>query len=168
MPYGIASQEAARLRLHRILVAIHTIMQHHPASQTAAADAAQPAHAQEEHAAAADLYRAVQRVVSEAQSGVQEAAAAHEAASTAAHGDMQDGANGGGKPDTGLGFVSEDEDEEVRLASKCQSNTRGFAPRGVKSLLSPLMGLHGFALSFSRHDFQYCMYQVSCSACVTR
>lgn len=113
--FGIASQEAARLRLHRILVAIHTIAQHHPASQAAAIDAAQPAHAQEEHAAAAELHRAVLRVVSEAQTGGEEAASAHAPANTAAHGNMMDGANGGGMPDAGLGFVSEDEDEEVWL-----------------------------------------------------
>ncbi|BDA49482.1 probable telomerase-binding protein EST1A at N-terminal half [Coccomyxa sp. Obi] len=111
-----SDQETARLRLHRILVAIHGIAQHHPASLAAAADAAQPAHAQEEHAAAAELHRAVQRVVSEAQTGVEEAAvAAHDPASTSAHDNMQDGANGGGKPDAGLGFVSEDEEEEVIL-----------------------------------------------------
>lgn len=109
---GLLVQDGARLRLHRLLMAIHGIVGHHPASRGAAADTSQPAHVQEEHAAAAELHRAVQRVLSEAQS-----AAAPAGGPTTAEADGGGGtaeaANGSGVHDAGLGFVSEDEDEEV-------------------------------------------------------
>ncbi len=108
---SLVQDSNARLRLHRVLLAISGISAHHPASQGAAADASQPALAQEEHAAAAELHRAVQRVLSE----VQSAAAAAEVVAAEARGDgAQQAANGAShQPDVGLGFVSEDEDEEV-------------------------------------------------------
>jgi hypothetical protein len=105
-------QDGARLRLHRLLTAIHGIVGHHPASRGAAADTSQPAHVQEEHAAAAELHRAVQRVLSEAQSAAAPAGGPATAEADGGGGTAE-AANGSGVHDAGLGFVSEDEDEEV-------------------------------------------------------
>lgn len=97
-------QDEGALRLYRVLAAIHQIVLHHPASQAAPADTSQLTHAQEEHAAAAELHRAVQRVLSEGQSGP--------STTTLAAGPLLTNASAD-RLDASLGFVVEGKDEEV-------------------------------------------------------
>ncbi|KAK9905112.1 hypothetical protein WJX75_009845 [Coccomyxa subellipsoidea] len=143
----LSDQDGARLRLHRLLTAIHGIVGHHPASRGAAADTSQPAHVQEEHAAAAELHRAVQRVLSEAQSAAAPAGGPATAEADGGGGTAE-AANGSGVHDAGLGFVSEDEDEEVilyqpgRAAEKASPAPITSAPAGHTAMdVSPQRAL---------------------------